>query len=220
MTTDDHEFSYSTGRALTSFHLFSKLPGNLRALVLSHAVPTPRTRFIELYGFTSPSYNPRVRCVPRLPPLFVVSRETRNFSIVHENGTLVHLFAISKAQNMFYINFERDIIFLSSRFTPSGNSTETSRLRELSSLQNPIFLSQGRKIIVTQSSLDDFESVGGTLLDFVGSEKLYVAMYHCWSDKAVRTRLRQGRPVDGYVKFKIAAEMRVAESDETKDGRQ
>jgi hypothetical protein len=217
MATNGEQLLYSTGHTLECFHLFSKLPDNLRTLIMSHAAPTPRTRFIEFYGFASPSFNPRIRYIPRLPPLFAVSRETRNFSIHHEGGLLAHLFATSKPENTFYVNFERDIIFLSSRFTPFTKSMETSRLRELSSLLKPAFLSQVRKIVLTYSSLDDFESIGGTLLDFVGLETLYVAMCDWWSDKAVRTRLRQGRPMEGYIKFKIEAEMRVAEGEETED---
>ena len=219
MATIDEQLLYSTGCTPTSFHMFSKLPNNLRAYVLSYAAPTPRTRFIELYGFASPSFNPRIRYIPRLPPLFAVSRETRDFSIAHEGGTLAHLFATPKPENTFYFNFARDIIFLSSRFTPSGNSTETPRLRELSSLLKPALLSQVRKVVVTYSSLDDFSesSIGEVLLDYYGLETLYVAMCDWWSDKAVRTRLRQGRPMEGYVKFNIEAEMSVAEGEETED---
>lgn len=219
MATNDEQLLYSTGCTPTSFHMFSKLPDSLRALILSYAAPTPRTRFIELYGFASPSFNPRIRYIPRLPALFAVSRETRDFSIAHEGGTLAHLFATPKPENTFYFNLERDIIFLSSRFTPSAESTETSRLRELSSLLKPAFLSQVRKVVVTYSSLDDFSesSIGEVLLDYYGLEALYVAMCDWWSDKAVETRLRQGRPLQGYVKFKIEAEMRVAEGEETED---
>lgn len=33
----------------------------------------------------------------------------------------------------------------------------------------------------------------------------------------MRTRLRQGTPMEGYVKFRIETELRVAEGEETKD---
>ncbi|KAF3050864.1 hypothetical protein E8E11_009988 [Didymella keratinophila] len=219
MATNDEQLLYSTGCTPTSCHMFSQLPDNLQALILSYAAPTPGARFVELYGFASPSFNPRVRYIPRLPPLFAVSRETRDFSIAHEGGTLAHLFATPKPENTIYFNFERDIIFLSSRFTPSGNSTEIFRLRELSSLLKPAFLCQLWKVVVTYSGLDDFSesSIGEVLLDYYGLETLYVAMCDWWSDKAVRTRPRQGRPMEGDVKFKIEAEMRVAEGEATED---
>lgn len=151
MATNDAESLYCTGCALTSFHLFPKLPDNLRALVLSQVAPMPRTRFLEV-----------------------------NFSVTHKGGALAHLFATPKPENTFYINFERDIIFLSSRFTPSGKSTETSRLRELSSLLKPALLSQVRKVVVTYSSLHGYEAIGGVLLDYAGLETLYVAMCNWW----------------------------------------
>lgn len=81
----------------------------------------------------------------------------------------------------------------------------------------PAFLSQVRKVVVTYSSLEDYEAIGGVLLDYAGLETLYVAVCDWWSDKSVRTRLRQGRPMEGYVKFKIEAELRVAEGEETED---
>lgn len=217
MDPENRGFLYSTGRTLTSFHLFSSLPNNVRALILFQASHAPRTRFVELYGYASPSFNPRVRYAPRLPPLFAVSRETRNFSIAHGNGTLIHLFATQKPGNTFYINFEHDIIFLSSRFTPSGKSTETSRLRELSSLLKPVFLSQVRKIVVTYSGLDEYTepSIGEVLLDYCGLETLYVAMCDNWSNSAVKKRLSRGRPIDGYVKFEIETAIKNVEGEET-----
>ncbi|KAJ4403025.1 hypothetical protein N0V91_006771 [Didymella pomorum] len=219
MSANDEQLLYSTSCILMTFHVFSKLPYNLRALILSYAAPTLRTRFVKLYGFASPSFNPHIRYVPRLPQLFAVSRETRDFSIAHEGGTLAHLFATPKRENTFYFNFERDIIFLSSRFTPPGNFTETSRLRELRSLLKPAFLCQVRKIVVTYSSLDDFSesSIGGVFLNYDGLETLFVATCDWWSNKAVRTRLRQELPMEGYVKVKIEAKMRVAEGGETED---
>lgn len=173
----------------------------------------------SLHAHTSSSFTALHHPPSRLPPLFAVSRETRDFSITHEGGTLAHLFAVTKPENTFYINFERDIIFLSSRFTPSGKSTETSRLRELSSLLKSTFLAKVRKVVVTYSGLDDFSesSNGEVLLDYHELETLYVAMCDWWSDRAVRTKLRQGRPMEGYVKFKIEAEMRIAEGEETED---
>lgn len=83
----------------------------------------------------------------------------------------------------------------------------------------PAFLSQVRRIVVTYSSLDEFpeSSIGEVLLDYYDLETLYVAMYDWWSDKAVRTKLRQGRPMEGYVKFQIETEMRTAEGEETED---
>ncbi|KAF2626999.1 hypothetical protein BU25DRAFT_421917 [Macroventuria anomochaeta] len=217
MAALNNEFLYSTGCPLTTFHPFPKLPANLRALISNLAAPAPRTRFVELYGYSAPTYTPKIRYIPRLPPLFHTSRETRNFSITHEGGTLVHFFATEKEDKKFYVNFSQDIIFLSSRFTPSGKSTETSRLRKLSSLLKPSFLSRVCKIVVTYSSLDDYAAVGKVLLDYVGLETLYVAMCDWWSERSVKMRLRRGRPIVGYVMWKIEAEMRIAEGEETED---
>lgn len=134
----------------------SKLPENLRALVLSYTVPTPRTRLIELYGSAPPTSNPRIRYISWLPPLLAISQETRIFSITYEGGAPAHLFAVPKLENVFRIKFKCDVVFLSSRFTPSGKYAETSRLWEVSSLLKPAFLAQVHKVVVAYSSLEDF----------------------------------------------------------------
>lgn len=38
-------------------------------------------------------------------------------------------------------------------------------------------------------------------------------MFDLWSDRALRTMLRQRRPMEGCLKFKIEAEMRIAEGE-------
>lgn len=205
MATPNNEFLYSTSCPLTAFHSFPKLPANLRARILASAVPAPRTRFLELYSYSAPTYTPKIRYIPRLPPLFAVSCETRSFSITHEDGTLIHLFSTEKEQKKFYINFEQDIVFLSSHFAPAGRNTETSRLRELSSLLKPAFLAHVRKLVVTYSSLDDYSSIGEVLLEFSGLRVLYAAMCDWWGDRSVKTTLRRGRPTAGYVMWKTEA---------------
>lgn len=176
---------HKTRIPLLTFQHFPELPANLRAQILSHAMPEPRTRFIELYAYSTPTYAPRVRYVPHLPPLFSVSRETRTASITHEGGSLMHFFFTAASSKRFYINFALDIVFLSSRFAPNG-STETARLRDLSSLLKPVFLMQLRKIAVTYSGRDDYERVGCVLMDFPKLETLYVAMWDLWSEGRVK----------------------------------
>ncbi|KAJ4350961.1 hypothetical protein N0V95_004245 [Ascochyta clinopodiicola] len=132
MSTIPGELLYSTDRTPNAFHLFLQLPANLRTRVLQLAAPKPRTRFIEVYNYEAPTYVPRLRYIPQLPPLFRTSHETRRFSITHEGGELIHFLGTATRNEKFYFNFTRDIIFLSSRFTSSRPSTETFRLRELS----------------------------------------------------------------------------------------
>lgn len=217
MATSPDEFLYTTGRPLTTFHPFAILPANLRAHILLLTAPAPRTRYLELYAYTAPTYMPRIRYIPPLPPLFHVSRETRSFSIAYEGGSLAHFFAVEKEAKKFYVNFERDIVFLSSRFAPSGKSTETFRLRELSSLLVPVFLPRLRRVAVTYSGRDDYAAIGEVLLHYEGLETLYVAMGDWWSEGSVNTGLRQRRPVAGYVQWKIGMEVSVAEGEETED---
>ncbi|KAF3003089.1 hypothetical protein E8E13_007926 [Curvularia kusanoi] len=114
--------------SFASFSFFPLLPPAVRALILHHACPPPRTRFLELYAFSAPTYTPRVRYIPPLPALFHVSRETRAFSIAHAGtGTLAHFFtAPQPAGKMFYIDFARDVIFLSSRWVLGGPSWQPS----------------------------------------------------------------------------------------------
>lgn len=218
MAADDSTpILYDTGRALTTFHPFLKLPCNIRSHIIALVAPEPRTRFLELFGYEAPSYTPKIRYIPRLPPLFHVSRETRSFSITHEGGSLIHFFAKETKGRRFYFNFGRDTMFLSSRFTPSGKSTETFRLRELSTLLAPPFLSNLRRVVVTYSSLDDYKAIGCRLRPYVSLEKLYIAMSDWWSDRRVKTLLRNGKPQVGYVTWKIETYSRIAEGDETDD---
>ncbi|KZM21361.1 uncharacterized protein EKO05_0008884 [Ascochyta rabiei] len=211
------ELLYSTRRTLDAFHLFPQLPANLRTRVLQLAASGPRTRFIEVYNYTAPTYTPRLRYIPQLPPLFRTSHETRIFSITHEGGELIYFLGTTPEKRKFYFNFARDIIFLSSRFTPSGHSTEAFRLRELSTLLPLQFLARMSRVVVTYSSLDGYKSIGGVLRCYVGLETLYVSMSDWWSDRSVKTRLRRGRPQVGYVACKVETELKIAEAEETDD---
>lgn len=179
-------------------------------------MPAPRTRFLELYAYSAPTFSPRIRYIPALPPLFSVSRETRSASITHEGGSLMHFFFIEKVSKKFYINFARDIVFLSSRFTIQPG-TETRRLRELSSLLKPVFLMQLKRVVVTYSGRDDYERIGGVVMDFVALETLYVAMWDRWSEGWVRERLEKGTPVKGFVEWKVEGAVRDARGEETED---
>lgn len=216
MTVDDPTLS-STGGALTTFPLFPKLPVSLRARILSYAAPGPRTRFLELFGYEAPTYTPKIRYIPPLPTFFHVSRETRHFSICHEGGSLIHFFAREIEGRKFYFNFANDIVFLSSRFTPAGKSTETFRLRELSTLLAPPFLSRLRRVVVTYSGRDDYAAIGGVVRPYVCLETLYVAMSDWWSERGVRTRLRNGKPPAGYVAWSVERVMREADAEEADD---
>jgi len=207
---------HSTRVPLLTFQHFPELPANLRAQILSHAMPEPRTRYIELYAYSAPTYTPHVRYVPHLPPLFSVSRETRTASITHEGGSLMHFFFTTASSKKFYINFALDIVFLSSRFTPHG-STETARLRELSSLLEPVFLMQLRRIVVTYSGRDNYEEMGCVLIDFCRLDTLYVAMWDQWSEGRIRERVRRGKPVRGFVEWKVEGSVRDAQGEETED---
>ncbi|KAJ4989003.1 hypothetical protein SVAN01_05441 [Stagonosporopsis vannaccii] len=206
----------SAGVPLLTFHHFPQLPGNLRAQILSHAMPAPRTRFIELYACSAPTYTPRIRYVPPLPPLFSATRETRTASITHEGGSLMHLFFSANPSKNFYINFTLDIVFLSSRFAPRG-STETARLRELSSLLMPVFLMQLKRIVVTYSGHDDFKRIGCVLMDFARLETLYVAMWDRWGEERVRERVGKGRPVKGFVSWRVEESVRDVHGEQTED---
>ncbi|KAF9700997.1 hypothetical protein EKO04_000429 [Ascochyta lentis] len=208
---------YTTGRTLNAFHAFLQLPTNLRARILQLAAPEPRTRFVEIYNYEAPTYTPRLRYVPQLPPLFHASRETRTFSIVHEGGELIHFLTPATEKRRFYFNFARDIVFLSSRFTPSGCSTETFRLRELYTLLPPSFMKKLHRVVVTYSSLDDFKAIGRVLCSYVALETLYVGMSDWWSDRSVKTRLRRGRPQVEYVAGKVEGSLKLAEAEETDD---
>lgn len=147
---------YNTRLHLTKFCPFSELPANLHARILIHAALAPRTRFLQLYSYSAPTYTPKIHYIPRLPPHFHMPREMQSFSITHEGRSLIHLFATENNEKKLYFKFERYIVLFTSRFTFSGKSSEASRQRELSLLLKPAYFSKLRKTVVTYSSLDDY----------------------------------------------------------------
>lgn len=193
--------------------------------IWSLAVPKPRTRFVELHGYDSFGSMPRTRYIPSLPALFSVSREARKASIANEGGELIHFtgnpsLIPNKATVVnvnFYLNFNTDIMFLSSRFTATDDSTESYRLRELSFILPLRFLSRIRRLVVTYSGLDTYDLIGPLLRLYAGLEVLYIGMMDWWSNETVKQQLQRGYPVVGAVADKIQTVVQEVEAEETDD---
>ncbi|KAF2024979.1 hypothetical protein EK21DRAFT_117234 [Setomelanomma holmii] len=206
---------YSTGRDLEAFHLFSSLKPELRKRIWLLAAPAPRTRFLEMYRYIDFTLTPQLRYIPPLPPLFHTSRESRKLSITHEGGELVCF--TDDPPEQFYLNVERDIIFLSSRFNPDINTTETYRLRELTSFLPLPIISRLRRIVVTYSGLDSYEHIGPIFRTFTNLDAFYLAMMDWWSGKTMKRRLRKGRPKPDTMAEKVRNEVERTEAEETDD---
>jgi hypothetical protein len=129
----------------------------------------------------------------------------------------VYFFAKENEESKFYFNFDKDLIFLSSRFRISEPSTETFRLRELSTLMSPLFLSRLRRVVVTYSGLDDYTSIGHVLRWYLGLQTLYIGMVDWWSESSVKTKLRRGKPQVGFVASRVKEELKRTEDEETDD---
>ncbi|KAH7073453.1 hypothetical protein BKA63DRAFT_514151 [Paraphoma chrysanthemicola] len=207
---------YSTGHDLDNFHLFPKLEAKHRNRIWLLALPTPRTRFVEVYGYTNFNVAPKIRYIPPLPPLFHTSHELLQLSIAHEGGELIR-FADDMPKTQFYFNFDRDIIFLSSRFMTGHNTTETFRLREFTSLFPPSVTSRLRRILVTYSGMDSYERIGPMFRPLVSLDIFYLGMMDWWSGKTVKRLLRKGVPAPDVMAHKIESIVQKTEAEETDD---
>jgi hypothetical protein len=220
----------------TSSPTFADLPAAVRSLIWFYAAPTPRTRFLELHTYNTIDHVPRLRYTPLLPPLFSTNQEARNFSIAHEGGELVHftseaftaLFSfhgrkIGGAENReetekkFYFNFDRDIIWLSARFTAACNTTETLRLTTLSSILPPPSLARIQRLIISYSGLDSYALIGPVLRPFAYLDTLYLCMNDRRIKENVRRLLKKGAPADGVTAEKLKSMVEQTEADETDD---
>ena len=211
---------------------FTGLPPALRALIWSYAAPAPRTRFLELNTYNTIDHIPRLHYIPPLPPLFSTNQEARNFSIAHEGGELVHftpenftaLFSFhgrkiggEENEKKFYFNFDRDIIWLSSRFTAACNTTETVRLTALSSILPPTSLSRIQRLVISYSGLDSYALIGPYLRPFARLETLYLCMNDVFIKENVKRLLKKGVPADGVTAEKLRSTIEQTEADETDD---
>jgi len=211
---------------------FTGLPPAVRALIWSYAAPAPRTRFLELHTYNTIDHIPRLRYIPPLPPLFSTNQEARNFSIAHEGGELVHftsdnftaLFSFNgrkiggeENEKKFYFNFDRDIIWLSARFTAACNTTETVRLTTLSSILPSASLSRIQRLVISYSGLDSYALIGPYLRPFARLETLYLCMNDTRTKENVKRLLKKGVPADGVTAEKLRSTIEQTEADETDD---
>lgn len=214
-----------------SFTLFHKLPKHIRLLIWTFALPAPRTRFVEMYAYSSDTFMPqKIRYIPPLPTLFSTTRESRKASVAHEGGELTHFlpppFSLQRSKTapqtggLFYFNFSLDILFLSSRFRDPANENrtlETYRLQEFASALPAHYVARLRRVLVTYSALDSYEKIGPVLRAYAGLETLYVGMLDLWSSKAVARVLRRGKPAVGCVAGRIRRVVEETEAEETED---
>lgn len=228
--------STTTGQTLTRFRYFANLPFKIRSRIWSFAVPAPRTRFLELHTYNTINHIPRLRYIPPLPPLFSTNQEARNSSIANEGGEIVtftsstftalfsfHGRKISEAQDGedkekgFYVNFNRDVIWLSARFTAACNTTETLRLTTLSSLLPPASLSRIRRLLISYSGLDSYAHLGPALRPYTRLETLYLCMNDVRIQEHVKALLRKGIPAEGVTARILKRMVEQAEAEETDD---
>ncbi|KAI4649593.1 hypothetical protein J4E93_003913 [Alternaria ventricosa] len=211
---------------------FTGLPPAIRALIWSYAAPAPRTRFLELHTYNTIDHIPRLRYIPPLPPLFSTNQEARNFSIAHEGGELVHftsenftaLFSFhgrriggEENEKKFYFNFDRDIIWLSVRFTAACNTTETICLQTLSSILPSTSLSHIQRLVISYSGLDSYALIGPYLRPFARLETLYLCMNDARIKENVKKLLKKGVPADGITAERLRSMIEQTEADETDD---
>ncbi|KAI4621565.1 hypothetical protein J4E80_003935 [Alternaria sp. BMP 0032] len=211
---------------------FTGLPPAVRALIWPYAAPAPRTRFLELHTYNTIDHIPRLRYIPPLPPLFSTNQEARNFSIAHEGGELVSFTSESftalfsfhgrkiggeENEKKFYFNFDRDIIWLSARFTAACNTTETVRLTTLSSILPPTNLSRVQRLVISYSGLDSYALIGPYLRPFARLETLYLCMNDTRTKENVKRLLKKGVPADGVTAGKLRSMIEQTEADETDD---
>ncbi|KAI4693791.1 uncharacterized protein J4E84_002367 [Alternaria hordeiaustralica] len=211
---------------------FTGLPPAVRTLIWFHAAPAPRTRFLELHTYNTIDHIPRIRYIPPLPPLFSTNQEARNFSIALEGGELVNftsenftaLFSFhgrkiggEENEKKFYFNFDRDIIWLSARFTAACNTTETLRLQTLSSILPPISLSHIQRLVISYSGLDSYALIGPYLRPFARLETLYLCTNDARIKDNVKRLLKKGVPADGVTADKLKSMIEQTEADETDD---
>ncbi|KAF2119162.1 hypothetical protein BDV96DRAFT_643309 [Lophiotrema nucula] len=209
---------YSTGVDLTSFHRFSELDKNLRLKIWALAAHPPRTHFIEIYHYTAAVYNisARLRYVPPLPSVFSATSESRQAVISAQGGEVISL-VTRPHRTEFYLNFQHDILFLSSRFASGLHASETYRLREMESLVPYPHLARLRRIVVTYSGVDDYSRIAFSMRWLKQLETLYVAMMDWWSKRTVTRLLRKGVPGQGTVAMKIERNLADLEGEETDD---
>ncbi|KAL6708254.1 hypothetical protein ACN47E_003178 [Coniothyrium glycines] len=217
--TNDRRLCLSFNR----FNRFKELPSHLRKHIWSLASPAPRTRFLEIYHYDTSTFTSKIRYIPNLPALFHACQESRRVSIEHEGGALVHFnaspysFARKATDARFYFNFDRDIVFLSSRFLPTSSTTETYRLRDLASILPTALIPRVRRLLITYSGLDSYECIGPLFRPFAGLEVVYIGMMDWWSHKTTMRMLRKNIPASGTVAAKISRVLADTEAEETDD---
>jgi hypothetical protein len=226
----------TTSQTLTTFPYFAGLPSKVRSLIWSFADPTPRTRVLELHTYNTIDHIPRLRYIPPLPPFFSTNQEARNFSIAHEGGEIIafttdtftalfsfHGRMISKVggeeegEKGFYFNFNKDIIWLSARFTAACNTTETCRLTTLSSILPPSTLSRIERLLVSYSGSDSYALIGPVLRPYAHLETLYICMNDERIKENVKKLLEKGVPSQGVTAEKVRRMVELAEYEETDD---
>ncbi|KAF1997186.1 hypothetical protein P154DRAFT_622611 [Amniculicola lignicola CBS 123094] len=215
-THEEYEFLYSTKTNLATFHFFSRLPVKLRAYVWELASPPPRTHFLEVYHHAiSASTTVRIRYIPPLPALYHTSSESRSTIINLHGGEIIH-FRTPPKDMSFCFNFKRDILFLSSRFATGGKvMRESIRLSALETILPYNYMVQLRRVVVTYSGRDKFETVALSMRWLKQLNTLYVAMMDWWSDRTVMRKLRKGRPKKGHVTRRILKSLGEIYGEET-----
>lgn len=194
----------------------------MRTRIWAWACPAPRTRYVEIYDFDCATFSVKIRYIPRLPPLFHTSSESRRVGIAQEGGSIIDMygnsiFYLCRHTIAFYFNFDRYILFLSSRFERGGRTTESVRLESVARLIPTEPLRQIKRLLVTYSGLDSYEQIGPTLRPYASLEVLYVGMKDQWSSRAVVRMLEKGKPSPNVVAEKINRNLIDTEAEETDD---
>ncbi|KAJ4369620.1 hypothetical protein N0V83_005382 [Neocucurbitaria cava] len=226
--TDKEQLLYTTGVPLTTFHPFPRLTATLRARIWTLALPLPRTRFLEIHGYNTIDFTPKIRYIPALPPLFHTSHESRALSIASEGGSggSTLRFTRSSATKKVgaavttmscYFNFSRCVIYLSTRFTPACNTTETFRLHTLATMLPKSAARKIQRLLVTYSGFDDYSRIGPVMRPYANLEVMYIGMVDRWSNRVVRRMVVKGSPEKGVVAGKIEGVVRATEAEETDD---
>ncbi|KAF2660888.1 hypothetical protein K491DRAFT_674506 [Lophiostoma macrostomum CBS 122681] len=108
----------------STFHLFPKLPGELRTLVWQFALENDSRsgeRIIEFYACNPDTQTISLAISPAYPALFAVSKEARIEAMQAQGGEIVRLdsgYAAHSGEEptKVYINFRKDTMFISDRF--------------------------------------------------------------------------------------------------------
>jgi hypothetical protein len=161
---------------------------------------------------------PRVRYWPPLPSLFYTTSESRAAIIAAQGGSFINTFAtnphIPDSNVKLYLNFDMDILFLSSRFVMGKTTTETVRFRLLREMVDSTDLQRIRRVVVTFSGKDRYAELADEMGWFWRLEVLYLLMRDPWSGTAHHKSLRY-RP--GVIANRIRRKLIRADQEQEKE---